>query len=41
MTQYEMADTMRIFDPILNERLERSAVLRLLKSAGITKNKIS
>lgn len=40
LTQYEMAEVLRAMDPALNEKIERSIVLRLLRMGGYTKNKL-
>ena len=40
LTQYEMADVMKVLDPTLNSKIERSVVLRLLKAGGFSKKKI-
>lgn len=35
-----MADVMRVMDPVMNARIERSVVLRLLKMCGFKKKKV-
>jgi hypothetical protein len=40
LTQYEMAEVMRLIDPTLNAKIERSMVLRLLKTAGYRKKRV-
>lgn len=40
LTQVEMADVLRAMDPVMNARIERSVVLRLLKMCGFKKKKV-
>lgn len=40
LTQVEMADVLRVMDPVMNARIERSVVLRLLKMCGFKKKKV-
>ena len=40
LTQYEMADAMKVLDPELNTKIERSVVLRLLKAGGFSKKRL-
>ena len=35
-----MADVLRAMDPVMNARIERSVVLRLLKMCGFKKKKV-
>lgn len=39
LTQVEMVSVLKKRDPIMNERIERSVVLRLLKMGGFKKKK--